>query len=313
MKTAPAYSVGFANIRGTAGLFSGGLKRLQELAVETQFLGLAEVDVCTSRGRSALKRTFTHPLEEIAAGAWPKRRTFFFPLVSADASLPDRGLWQKLPRWIKAPKGNIETAAAGIGVIALPCLCHLFGRHPFAGPSAPVLGHFGTGAVGYSTLLDGGYRDHEPRGVVFTVVPFQQELDLLVGILHMSTLLGEREQSPNLVIEVAARGIRGFQCQELCWAISHVRETYRKESGRFLAVLLIGDFNCEPEALELKDLRDAANLTCVFKPPYPATKRNSNLCLDHAWVSRELSVLGSRTEDIGDSDHKAVIVTLARG
>lgn len=126
---------------------------------------------------------------------------------------------------------------------------------------------------------------------------------------HLATLLGENDSRQT---EASGRRIREFQCREIAHAIKYLK---RKAgvSRKPLETVVMGDFNCEPGAMELSSLRQIG-LTCVYDAlhlPYPRTQLPSGKCVDHAWISPALSCLSVLTKRAGASDHRAVIVQLS--
>lgn len=111
------------------------------------------------------------------------------------------------------------------------------------------------------TGLFTGSRDTEPRIAVVThfVIDFGgKPLDIFVINLHLTTLKGEREGSPNK--DIAASQVRQQQLEIITNGVvsrynEWVADKRKKENRRPAIWVLGGDFNCMPSAPEINASR----------------------------------------------------------
>jgi endonuclease/exonuclease/phosphatase family metal-dependent hydrolase len=117
--------------------------------------------------------------------------------------------------------------------------------------------------VRIETGLFTGSRDTEPRiaALAHFIIQFQgKPLDIFIVNLHLTTLKGEREGSPNK--DIAASRVRQQQLEIVAnGVVSRYNEWVAekcRENRRLPAIWVLGgDFNCMPSAPEIKALEQA--------------------------------------------------------
>jgi endonuclease/exonuclease/phosphatase family metal-dependent hydrolase len=162
--------------------------------------------------------------------------------------------WAKYYDRDKWPEGTY--LAQGYGLLWRQTLPHA-AIWDFAGQTGSTLEKE---IVRIETGLFTGSRDTEPRIAVVThfISEFQgKPLDIFVINLHLTTLKGEREGSPSK--DVAASRVRQQQLEVVAnGVVSRYNEWVadrRQKDKRLQAIWVLGgDFNCMPNAPEIKAL-----------------------------------------------------------
>lgn len=313
MISAETVTLAFANVQGTRGCARDGAETLARIAAASDAVGLLELLLCLPRRGQRLPLPRGNLLKYIAQAARASRfpagsfRTYFFP-THVSAASPPRPKWRKIAARVGARPWDIRSAAYGCGLVVRHRLLPLFGQQPLPSTRAcPMYGHLGTGSIRYSPLLYLGDQNSEARPAVFFRMPLGNT-SLLVCLTHLVTLLHERSSRVNRILRTTARRIRTFQCRELARVIGELTQYCAYGCGECHTVVM-GDFNCEPNATELAPLRQLG-LRCIYDQlheEYPVTSTANGRCLDHAWVSSGLTLQAATVRRIGTSDHRGII------
>ncbi|HLO34279.1 MAG TPA: endonuclease/exonuclease/phosphatase family protein [Anaerolineales bacterium] len=183
---------------------------------------------------------------------------YYAPTIAIDTVNQSHPLkWTKYYDDSQWEKGTY--LAQGYGLLWRQTLTHA-ATWDFAGQTGPDIEKE---IVRIETGLFTGSRDTEPRIAVIAhfIIDFQgRPLDIFIINLHLTTLKGEREGSPNK--DIAASQVRQQQLEIVTHGVvSRYNEWVaekRKQSKRLPAIWVLGgDFNCMPSAPEIKALEGA--------------------------------------------------------